>query len=217
MCCSTLAGVGRGGGHDEAILGRAARWCRRRARSRPRAASGRSAPGRRRASRRCWCRARSRKLAGIRRPARRSCRASRHRRRRRRARTARTSRLTLSSQSVSPGRGYHCARSQAPVSTNTAPCSCAQRCDGGRRVGRKSLPRCVAGERADRRPARRAGGTSSCRSAGSSRPVSSAMMREAGDVGGLALVGRHAERGVALQVLDRAEALALRRARRRRR
>ncbi len=32
---------------------------------------------------------------------------------------------------------------------------------------------------------------------------------EAVDVGGLALVGRHAERGVALEVLDRAEALAL--------
>ena len=31
--------------------------------------------------------------------------------------------------------------------------------------------------------------------------------REAGDVGGLALVGGHAERGVALEVLDRAEAL----------
>ena len=33
--------------------------------------------------------------------------------------------------------------------------------------------------------------------------------REAGDVRDLALVGRHAERGVALEVLDRAEALAL--------
>ena len=32
--------------------------------------------------------------------------------------------------------------------------------------------------------------------------------REAVDIGGLALIGRHAERGVALQVLDRDVALA---------
>ena len=78
-------------------------------------------------------------------------------------RTVRTSRLTLSSQSVSPARGYHCARSQAPLSTNTAPCSCAQRCDGGSRVGLNSLPRCgpasaPIGDRRKRRAERRRAG-----------------------------------------------------------
>ena len=67
----------------------------------------------------------------------------------------------------------------------------------------------MAGERADGdrrvgRPER-----SSCRSRRSLRPVSLGHQREAVDVGGLALVGRHAERGVALQMLDGAEALAL--------
>ena len=56
-------------------------------------------------------------------------------------------------------------------------------------------------------PACRAGGTSSSRSRRRSRPVSAASTASAGDAAGLALVGRHAERGVALHVLDRAEVL----------
>ena len=42
------------------------------------------------------------------------------------------------------------------------------------------------------------------------RPVSAGHHGVAVDVGGLALVGRHAERGVALEMLDRAEAFAVR-------
>ena len=66
----------------------------------------------------------------------------------------------------------------------------------------------MAGERADRdrrvgRPERRGAGRGD-RAAGQRRHDG-----EAVDVGGSALVGRHAERGVALEMLDRAEALAL--------
>ena len=88
-----LGGVGRGGRHDEAVGRRAARWCRRPARSRPRAASRRSGPGRRRGWRTCWCRG-GRGRRRRRGPARRSCRAWRRRRSRRAERTALTSRLT---------------------------------------------------------------------------------------------------------------------------
>ena len=45
---------------------------------------------------------------------------------------------------------------------------------------------------------------------GDGRPVDLGQHRHAGGVAGLALVGRHAERGVALQVLGDAEALARR-------
>ncbi len=63
-----------------------------------------------------------------------------------------------------------------------------ERADRDRRVGRTE----------GRRPGRRDGAAGQRRHHG-----------EAADVGGLALVGRHAERGVALEVLDRAEAFAL--------
>ena len=82
---------------------------------------------------------------------------------------------------------------------------------------RTARRRCAAGERAEGRPACRAGGRSWCRPAAIALPSASARMREGVDVGGLALVGAHAGRGVALDVLDRAEALARRRARCRRR
>ena len=79
-----------------------------------------------------------------------------------------------------------------------------------RQARRAELLAAMSARRARRsRPACRAGGRSWCRSAGWTWPVQLGHEREAGDVGGLALVGRHAERGVALQVLDRAEALAL--------
>ena len=48
-----------------------------------------------------------------------------------------------------------------------------------------------------------------CRSRPIVLPGALGHQREAVDVGGLALVGGHAERRVAFQVLDRAEALAL--------
>ena len=41
-------------------------------------------------------------------------------------------------------------------------------------------------------------------------PVSSGHDRKADDIGGLALVGRHAERRIALEVLDGAEVLPMR-------
>ena len=71
---------------------------------------------------RCWCR-RGRGTRPRPGPARRSCRAWRHRRCRRSPRTVAHLAVDALEPVVSPGRGYHCARSQAPVSTNTAPCS----------------------------------------------------------------------------------------------
>ena len=52
-----------------------------------------------------------------------------------------TSRVQLCSQSVSPGRGNHWARSHGPLSMKLAPCAAAQPWAAVSRVGRKLLPR----------------------------------------------------------------------------
>ena len=166
-CCSTLAGVGRRGRDDEMLLGRAGSRCRRRARSRPRAASGRSArcptgsveqrvdvdavEERGRVGALHVDLAERRDIADADR-----LRAPSH-----------ASRVDALLPVVSPACGYYCARSHSPVSTNTAPCACAQRVR--RRQARRPevLAAVRAGERADATRAYRAGGTWSCRSRGS--------------------------------------------------
>src|SRR3546814_2328991 len=66
----------------------------------------------------------------------------------------------------------------------------------------------LAGQRAERdRRVRRA--EAGAADLGNGEPALARHQGQADDVGGLALVGRHAERRVALQVLDRAEAFAV--------
>ena len=83
------------------------------------------------------------------------------------------------------------------------------RCDGASRAGRKSCAAVMAGKGADgdRREGRAEGG-------GADRAEIAAgdrgEHRRAVEIAGLALVGRHAERGVALEMLGDAEALARR-------
>ena len=85
----------------------------------------------------------------------------------------------------------------APIDATAAAASGGSPCRGGVRRERRARPACRAGERWSCRLAGSAGSTSSARIA---RPVTFA---------DLALVGRHAERGVALEMLDRSKALAL--------
>ena len=128
---------------------------------------------------------------------------------RRRARRAPRGR-PLASQFVSPWRGKLAARSHGPASMNTAPCSAASAWVGVSRVGRKSRAAMMAGEGARARPACRRPEHGRRRSPAIDLPGSSAMIARPLTLDSLALVGRHAERGVALEMLDRAEALALR-------
>ena len=94
-----------------------------------------------------------------------------------------------------------------------APCAPAQSCIGVVRTGSNSSPRASAGEARRTSPACRAGGRSWCRPPAWRLPSVAGDDAERVQVRGLALVGRHAGRGVALDVLDRAEAFAQRRAR----
>ena len=107
---------------------------------------------------------------------------------------------------VSPARGKYQARFHKDTSSNTAPCAAAQSCIGVLRIGSKSSPRAgpakapkvtgVVGRTEGREPHRRDRLLLDGRGDG-----------ERVHVGELALVGRHAGRGVALDVLDRAQAL----------
>ena len=138
--------------------------------------------------------------------------ASTHRRRRRSIAPRAPRRDTVSCQFDSPGAANHWARSHCPVSTKVAPRSCAQSCPAVRRVGRKCLPRCgpasapmdtgVYGGRAVVVPTLGDGALGERGHDG-----------ESVDVRGLALIRRHAQRRIALQVLDGAVALRARRAR----
>ena len=101
--------------------------------------------------------------AGVRCPARRSCRASRRRRRRPRARTVATSRLTASSQSPRRAAGNTARAATARSRRTPRPAPRAQRCDGGEPRRAEVLPAVMPGEARRWRPACRAGGRSWCR------------------------------------------------------
>ena len=124
-------------------------------------------------------------------------------------RTVVTSRLTVSSQLASPGRGK-ILRAQPGTGLDEHGALLGCPLVRGRQPRRAEMLAAMrAGERADRhRHGRRA------IAGGAGRGDGLAGERghhgEAVDVRQLALVGRHAERGVALEVLDRAKALAVR-------
>ena len=90
----------------------------------------------------------------------------------------------------------------APPRSSPRRCRACQSCSGERRIGAEVLPDVPAGERADRDRRDRADGRWSCRPPASRCPASPAMSAERVHVAGLALVGPHAQRRVALQVLD---------------
>ena len=121
-------------------------------------------------------------------------------------------RAALAASPSRPAAGNQPGRYQSPASTNGAPDGHDRRMRRREALRRQPLAR-AAGARAPRSaPARRAAGRSWSRSRrcrGRSAPASTASPR---DAAGLALVGRHPERGVALHVLDRAEALPRRQA-----
>ena len=118
----------------------------------------------------------------------------------------------LRARSVSPGAGNQLGRYQSPASTNGAPRGADRVVRRGEALRREARARAAGAERRDRHRRRRAGGRWWCRSrrccARSARPAP----RAPATLAGLALVGRHAERGVALHVLDRAEVLPRRQA-----
>jgi hypothetical protein len=135
----------------------------------------------------------------------RSCRASR----RRTCRRSRASAAFARDRVVHRLRracGKYQARFHRPTSSNFAPFSAAQSCIGVSRIGSNRSPR-EAGESAESH--RRIG-----RAEGRQADLGDRLAERGGGDGervhvrGLALVGRHAGRGVALDVLDRAHALA---------
>ena len=203
-----LAGVGRGGGHEEVLVAEARRGAVVEDEAVLAQHQRRSGRGRPAASRRCWRRA-GRGRRRRRGPGCRSCRASRRRRCRPPLRTAFTSRVQLASQS-SPGRGEPLrAQPEAGLDEGGAVLRRPVMRGGAGGSGAECLALARGPPARRGRPACRAGGTWWCRSRAMRLAAQAGHDGEAVDVGRLALVGRHAERGVALEVLDRAEALAL--------
>ena len=125
---------------------------------------------------------------------------------RRPSRTAWHSRATAACMS-SPACGKYQARCHRPTFSNTAPCATAQSCDRRRahRIEQRAAAGADEGAEGDGRIGRPEGRGAD----GRDGPVEDARDEPEGvHVRRLALVGRHAGRRVALDVLDRFEALA---------